>query len=195
MRYNVSEITSLIKDRRTIYPEQFSSRKVHKELIESLLNLAIWAPTHGLTQPWRFTVITENALVSLGEELANAYLEAIPKENQNEMKLAKLLNRPKKASAVIALILHREEGTKITEKDDFAALACAVQNMHLGATAYGLGAFWSTPKIMNHDRIRTFLNLTPEQECVGLFYLGYPEIEWPSGQRKPIEYLTNWKNA
>lgn len=195
MRFNVSEITALIKDRRTIYPEQFSDRKVHKELIEALLNSAIWAPTHGLTQPWRFTVITDDARVHLGEELAKSYMEAIPKENQVDSKMVKLLNRPKMASAVVALVLHREAGTKISERDDFAALACAVQNMHLTATAYGLGAFWSTPKIMNHANIRTFLELTDEQECVGFFYLGYPSIDWPTGQRRPIEYLTQWKNA
>ncbi len=193
MRFNVSEISALIKDRRTIYPEQFSNRAVHKELIEALLNNAIWAPTHGLTQPWRFVVISEDAKITLGENLAKSYLEAIPKENQSDAKLSKLLNRPKKASAVIAIILHREKDTKISEKDDFAAVACAVQNMHLTATAYGLGAFWSTPKIMNHPNIRTFLELTEEQECVGFFYIGYPENEWPSGQRRPIEYVTSWK--
>lgn len=193
MRFNVSEISALIKDRRTIYPEQFSNRAVHKELIEALLNNAIWAPTHGLTQPWRFIVISEDAKITLGEKLAESYLEAIPKENQSDAKLSKLLNRPKKASAVIALILHREKDTKISEKDDFAAVACAVQNMHLTATAYGLGAFWSTPKIMNHSNVRTFLELTEEQECVGFFYIGYPEIEWPTGQRRPIEYVTTWK--
>jgi nitroreductase len=193
MRFNVSEISALIKDRRTIYPEQFSNRVVHKELIEALLNNAIWAPTHGLTQPWRFIVISEDAKITLGEKLAESYLEAIPKENQSDAKLSKLLNRPKKASAVIALILHREKDTKISEKDDFAAVACAVQNMHLTATAYGLGAFWSTPKIMNHPNVRAFLELTEEQECVGFFYIGYPEIEWPTGQRRPIEYVTTWK--
>ncbi len=193
MRFNVSEISALIKDRRTIYPEQFSNRAVHKELIEALLNNAIWAPTHGLTQPWRFIVISEDAKITLGEKLAESYLEAIPKENQSDAKLSKLLNRPKKASAVIALILHREKDTKISEKDDFAAVACAVQNMHLTATAYGLGAFWSTPKIMNHPNLRSFLELTEEQECVGFFYIGYPEIEWPTGQRRPIEYVTTWK--
>lgn len=193
MRFNVSEISALIKDRRTIYPEQYSNRAVHKELIEALLNNAIWAPTHGLTQPWRFIVISEDAKITLGEKLAESYLEAIPKENQSDAKLSKMLNRPKKASAVIALILHREKGTKISEKDDFAAVACAVQNMHLTATAYGLGAFWSTPKIMNHQYIRTFLELTDEQECIGFFYIGYPEIEWPAGQRRPIEYVTTWK--
>lgn len=195
MRFNVSEITALIKDRRTIYPEQFSGRKVHKELIEALLNNAIWAPTHGKTQPWRFVVITDEAKITLGERLAESYLQAIPKEAQSDAKLIKLLNRPKMASAVIALILHREKDTKISERDDFAAVACAVQNMHLTATAYGIGAFWSTPKVMDHQHVRDFLELTDEQECVGFFYLGYPDIDWPNGQRKPIEYLTTWKNS
>lgn len=193
MRYNLSEITEIIRDRRTIYPEQFSTRKIHKEQIELLLNNAIWAPTHGLTQPWRFIVFQENALADLSETLGSIYISEIPKENQNDAKLAKLIRRPKQASAVIALILHREEDTKISEDDDFAALASAVQNMHLTATAQGIGAFWSTPGIMKSEKFARFLNLTPNQRCVGLFYLGYPEIEWPKGQRKPIEYLTEWR--
>lgn len=193
MRYNLSEITEIIRDRRTIYPEQFSSRKIHNEQIELLLNNAIWAPTHGLTQPWRFIVMQEHALTELSETLGNTYLNEIPKENQNDAKLAKLIRRPKQASAVIALILHREQGTKISEQDDFAAVACAVQNMHLTATAQGIGAFWSTPGIMKSDSITTFLKLSSNQRCVGLFYLGYPDIEWPKGQRKPIEYVTEWR--
>ena len=65
MKYNLSEITEVIKNRRTIYPEMYSTRKVHKEIIEDLLNNAIWAPTHGLTQPWRFTVFMEDSLKRL----------------------------------------------------------------------------------------------------------------------------------
>ena len=37
MKYNLSEITELIKNRRTIYPKFYSSRKVHKEIIEHLI--------------------------------------------------------------------------------------------------------------------------------------------------------------
>ena len=59
MRYNLSEITELIRNRRTIYPEQFSDRKVHLEQIELILNNAQWAPTHGNTQPWRFVVFAD----------------------------------------------------------------------------------------------------------------------------------------
>ncbi|AEA44917.1 nitroreductase family protein [Fluviicola taffensis] len=193
MRYNLSEVTAIIRDRRTIYPEQYSNRKIHKEQIELLLNNAVWAPTHGLTQPWRFIVFQENALVDLAETLGSVYLKEIPKEKQIDSKLAKLMNRPKMANAVIAIILHREEDTKISEDDDFAAISCAVQNMHLTATAQGIGAFWATPGIIKFDSFKNALGLTENQRCVGLFYLGYPAIEWPKGQRKPIEYLTEWK--
>lgn len=193
MRYNLSEITDIIRDRRTIYPEQYSTRKIHKEQIELLLNNAIWAPTHGMTQPWRFIVFQENALIDLAENLGSAYLKHVPKEKQNDAKLAKLLTRPKLASAVIAIVLHREVDTKISQQDDFGAVACAVQNMHLTATAQGIGAFWATPAVINSESFRVSLNLTEEQTCVGLFYLGYPSIDWPKGQRRPIEYITTWK--
>jgi nitroreductase len=44
------------------------------------------------------------------------------------------------------------------------------------------------------QQFREFISLTEQQVCIGLFYLGYPEIEWPKGQRKPIEYVTTWKS-
>jgi nitroreductase len=141
MRYNLSEVTAIIRDRRTIYPEQYSTRKIHKEQIELLLNNAVWAPTHGMTQPWRFIVFQDNALIELSEALGSIYLSEIPKEKQLDSKLGKLMSRPKMASAVIALILDREEGTKISEEDDFAAISCAVQNMHLTTTAQRISAF------------------------------------------------------
>lgn len=194
MRYNLSEITAIIRDRRSIYPEQFSKRKIHREQIELLLNNAIWAPSHGLTQPWRFVVLQDNALMQLSEVLGNAYLSETPKELQNDKKLIKLINRPKLATAVIALIVDREKNTKISEADDFAAVACAVQNMHLTATAQGIGGFWSSTNMVKTQQFREFVSLTEQQVCIGLFYLGYPEIEWPKGQRKPIEYVTTWKS-
>ena len=39
-----------------------------------------------------------------------------------------------------------------------------------------------------------FLKMAPNDKCLGIFYLGYPANEWPRGQRKPIEYLTEWHN-
>ena len=56
MRHNLSDVGALIKDRRSFAPEQFSARKVHRDVVEEVLRADIWAATHGMTQPWRFTV-------------------------------------------------------------------------------------------------------------------------------------------
>ncbi len=192
MKFNLSEITDLIKSRRTIYPEQFSDRKVHKEQIELILNNGLWAPTHGNTQPWRFKVFMEDGKNLLSQFLSKAYDEIIPIEKQSEIKRTKLMNRPLMASAVIAVCMKRQETEKIAEIEEIEAVACAIQNMHLTCTAYGLGGFWSTPSIIYHEKMNNFLNLESKDKCVGLFYIGYPSIEWPVGQRRPLEYMTEW---
>jgi nitroreductase len=192
MRFNLSEITELIRSRRTIYPEQFSSRKVHREQVELILNNAIWAPTHGNTQPWRFQVFMEDGRQKLADFLAETYLKTTPKEAQSDLKLAKLLSRPMKSSVVIAVSMERQKEEKILEIEEISAVACAIQNMHLSATAYGLGGFWSTPKLIYTSEMNNFLNLSEKDKCLGLFYIGYPEIEWPKAHRKPLEYATKW---
>lgn len=194
MRYNLSEITELIRSRRTIYPEQFSERKVHREQIELIINNGLWAPTHGNTQPWRFQVFTEASLQRLSSFLGETYLKLIPEAQQNDMKLAKLMSRPLKSSVVIAIVMERQVEEKILEIEEMEAVACAIQNMHLTATAYGLGAFWSTPKIIYSQEMNQFLGINDKDKCLGLFYIGYPSIEWPKAHRKPMEYVTKWIN-
>ncbi len=192
MRFNLSEITELIRERRTIYPEQFSDRKVHKEQVELMLNNAQWAPTHGNTQPWRFKVFMEEGRTQLSDFLSQTYLKLTPKEKQSDAKLAKLLTRPLKSSVVIAICMNRQESESIAELEEIEAVACAIQNMHLTCTAYGLGAFWATPKLIYTSEMNDFLKIGEKDKCIGLFYIGYPAIEWPEAHRKPIEYNTEW---
>lgn len=192
MKYNLSEITELIRNRRTIFPEQFSDRKVHREQIELILNNALWAPTHGNTQPWRFHIFMEEGLQRLSDFLGQTYLQLTPEQDQNDMKLAKLVARPKRSSVVIAVSMARQPEKRIPEIEEIEAVACAVQNMHLTTTAYGLGGFWSTPKLVYSQEMNLFLGIGEEDKCLGLFYIGYPAIEWPKSHRKPLEYVTNW---
>jgi nitroreductase len=192
MRFNLSEINELIRNRRTVYPEQFSDRKVHKEQIELILNNAQWAPTHGNTQPWRFHVFMDDARERLSDFLAKTYLELTPPDQQNDMKLSKMINRPLRSSVVIAVCMERQKEEKILELEEIEAVACAIQNMHLTCTAYGLGGFWATPKLIYHPKMNEFLGLGEKDKCIGLFYIGYPAIEWPKAHRKPLEYTTKW---
>lgn len=193
MKYNLSEITEVIQNRRTIFPEQYSERKVHREIVEKILNNAIWAPSHGMTQPWRFRVYMNDQLKDLSEFLSNTYKE-VAGENYDPGKFEKIKNRPLLSSAVIVVTMARDKREKILELEEIEAVACAVQNMYLTATAYGIGGFWATPKFIYSDKVNSFFELGEKDKCLGIFYLGYPkeEIGWPKSHRKPIEYVTTW---
>jgi len=193
MKYNLSEITEVIRNRRTIYPEFYSDRTIHEEQIETILNNAIWAPTHGNTQPWQFTVYLNEGKKKLSDFLCETYRQNT--DEISEKKYEKLKNRPLQAGAVIAVSLKRDKTDRILELEEIEAVACAIQNMHLTCTAWGLGAFWSTPKMIYTESMNKFLGIDSKDKCLGLFYIGYVKegYEWPKGQRKPIEYMTTWE--
>ena len=114
MRYNLSEINAVIKDRRTIYPETYSDRKVHKEQIELLLNNALWAPTHGMTQPWRFKVYMGDSKQKLAMQLLSCY-NNYAGEKAVEAKQKRTVLRVEKSSAVIAICMQKDPNNKIPE--------------------------------------------------------------------------------
>ena len=192
MRFNLSEVRDLIKDRRTIYPTQYSDREIHKEILEELLNNAIWAPTHGKSQPWRFKVYRKDSRNILSKLLISEYRTFVKEDDRKKAKELKMERRPLQSSAVIAIWMERPEEERITELDELFACACAIQNILLSATAHGIGSFWSTPKFIHTEGFRQRYGLKEKDRMLGFVYLGYPKEDWPKGQRKPIEYLTEW---
>jgi nitroreductase len=192
MKYNLSEISELIRNRRSIAPEKYTSRKVHKEIISNVLQNATWAPTHGMTQPWRFKVYMEEGLKKLSRDLPEFYKNASPADKFSPSKYERFKERPLQVSVIIMVCMVREPEKKVAEIEEIEAVACAVQNMHLTCTAYGLGAFWSSPGFIYKPEFTQYLGLNPDDKCLGIFYMGYPEGEWPKSHRKPLEYVTDW---
>ena len=192
MRYNLSEVIELIKDRRSIKPEAYTDRPVHREIIESILNSAIWAPSHGMTQPWRFKIFREDGLKTLGQGLEAIYKNTTPEGNFKQEKLDKLIVRTESVSVIIAICMERDPKNHIPEVEEIEAVACSVQNMMLHCTAHGLGSFWSSPNFCYTEEMKEFLKLGSNDRCLGLFYIGYPANDWPRSHRKPIEYICEW---
>lgn len=192
MKYNLSEINEVIRNRRTVSPSDFSSRKVHREIIENILTNGTWAPTHGMTQPWRFKVFHGEGMKKLADFIPGLYQRFAPEEKFSQKKFEKITGWMNSVSAVVFICMERDPNGKIPEIEEVEAVACAVQNMHLTCTAYGIGAKWSSPGYVYSDEMKSFLALGEEDKCLGMFYLGYPEIEWPKSHRKPLEYVTEW---
>lgn len=192
MKYDLSEIIEVIANRRTIKPEDFSDRVVHKEMIDKMLECARWAPNHGLTQPWHFKIFQGAGLERLGQFHADLYQESTPPENFKPKKREQLASRPVISSAVIGICMKRQEIEKIPELEEIEAVACAVQNMMLCATAYGLGTYWGTGGMTYSDQMKAFMGLGEKDRFLGFLYVGYPKIGWPTSQRQPMEYHSEW---
>ena len=115
-------------------------------------------------------------------------------EDFKQAKFDRLTTRPLMAGAVIVVSLKRDPNSKIPEIEEVEAVACAIQNMQLTCTAWGLGSFWASPGIIYKPEMNEFLGLDEEDKCLALLFVGYPkpDLEWPKSRRKPIEYMTTW---
>lgn len=182
-------LDELIRTRRTIKPPMMSDAEVSEPDLRAILENANWAPSHGLTQPWRFRVYRGEARNALADDLARLYQTAVPAADQKEGKADKLRQMPRRAPVVILVWMERQKIEKIRELEEIEAVACAVQNMHLTAAARGLGAFWSTPPFLYSPEMNEYLGIGEKDRCLGIFYVGHPaEPEaWPKGRRQPIE--------
>jgi nitroreductase len=193
MRYNLSEVKALIEDRRTIQPENFSNRKVHKEIIKELLDAAKWAPTHRYTQPWFFKVFVGDGLKTLSEFQSELFKEVKQGDAFDPQKYEMLKNRPLLASAIIAIGMKRDEDERDPVEEEIASVAMAVQNMKLLATAHGIGSFWASGGVTYWPQTKKWMGLGEKDKFLGFLYLGYPKEEWPrKTRRKPQEYYSEW---
>ncbi|MFT5595872.1 MAG: nitroreductase [Flammeovirgaceae bacterium] len=192
MRYNLSEVNELIRNRRTIYPEQYTERVVQRDMLETILTNGLWAPTHGKTQPWRFKVYTGEGRAGLSEKMLSLYKTLTPSGDFKEIKYERIGTRIEKTSALMLLSMKRTPETKIPEIEEIQAVSCAAQNILLTAAAYGLGAYWSSPKFLYTDEANVSFGLGKEDKILGLFYFGYPSGDLPKSHRKPLEFVTEW---
>ncbi|KAI9908232.1 hypothetical protein PsorP6_003553 [Peronosclerospora sorghi] len=74
------------------------------------------------------------------------------------------------SSFVVSICMKRQKSGKIPEWVVMCAVDCAVQNMRLMATAYNVGAYWSSgPPITMSQEMKDYLKLDEAGKCLGIF--------------------------
>lgn len=187
-----SSLTKVIRQRRTIKPACLSDRPIERVVLNEILENANWAPSHGMTLPWRFKVFMGPSRKSLADFLAETYKQLTDETTFKEKKYKAFQVNPTLAPVVIAIGMKRQASEKISEMDELLAVGCAVQNMHLTAASHGLGGFWSTNVAAVSDAMRDLMGLDSRDRALGLFYLGYPDGDWPEGSRPSTEAMVTW---
>lgn len=191
----LAQTSALLRHRRSIKPADYDpQRPVETGLVAELLENATWAPSHGLTEPWKFHVFTGAARTRLADCLQALYRQTTPAAEFREDKLQKMGDNPRLAPVVVACVLERGGNAKIPEIEEVEALACAVQNLMLSATAAGLACFWSSPPVLETAAFGAWLGQGTADRCLGLIYLGWPKpgLAWPRSARQPAAAKTLW---
>ena len=185
-------MNQLLRSRRSVFPDQFEKDSpIPDPIIREILENANWAPNHKNTEPWRFTVFTGAGLKKFAGFQAARYKETAGDRFRQD-KYEKLLNTPLLCSHILAIVLKRSTGVSIPEMEEIAAVACAVENIYLSVTAYGLGGYWSTGGATYDPGARDFFGLTGEDMLMGFFYLGKIRVPSVGGRRGSVQEKTTW---
>lgn len=188
------EFNTLIQSRRSIFPKDYTGEKVDDSIVRQMLENANWAPTHKLTEPWRFIVYTGEGRKKLAEIQASVYKEkTLADGTYKEERYQNLLTKPMDSSHIILLYMKRDEKKSVPEIEEMGATFCALQNMYLTATAYGVGCYLSTGGVTYFEESKKAFGLSPEDKIIGFFQVGIPKPELSlKGRRDSVDEKVNW---
>ena len=168
---------------------------VPKELVERILESAVHAPNHRLTEPWRFHVFTGKGRGELARVRAEiARLQAEAEGESEEMAAGRISRERKKAfrAPVVIAVFSKAGRDEVETLENYAACAAAVQNMQLTAHALGLATMWRTGSVVYHDRMRRFFGLEEGDTMVAHLYVGYPDMGERPRRRETAREKTTW---
>lgn len=186
-------VSDAIKNRRSIKPAKMNGKLIPDETVKELLKLADWAPTHKITEPWRFIVFPGDKAKAFALEHAELYRSRTPEHEFSQDKYEKILGNGKYVSHIIAAVMKRSKTVNIPEIEEIAATAAAIENLLIGASAAGLAGFWSTGGMTHKKEMKEFLKLDTDDIVMGIIYLGYCDSNHEGKRIIPLDQKIDWK--
>ena len=163
------DVDEAIRARRTL--KVFTPETIDRDVVRELLALAVLAPNHHETEPWRFWVLGPETIAKLAGATGDQ----------------KLL----RSQTAIAVGVVRNDDPAVAE-EDYAAVACALENLMLAARGRGLASFWRTPGVLDRPSFAGTLGIPPEVRPIGVLHLGHPGEAFPDTPARNAEPFTTW---
>ena len=161
----MSTLVELIQSRRTV--QSFTTEKVPSEILKKAVELGSYAPNHKLTHPWRFFLANE----SLRNDLAEIQVELkAAKSGPLSEAAANALRKKIKEEGALIIAGVKKNSDPTREKEDYASLACALQNMALYLWSEGYGSKWGSGKVIHHPKVYEALGESKDNFSVEAFF-------------------------
>ncbi len=188
-------LSHTIKSRRTTKPSDMNGKKIDNPIIEQLLELANWAPTHARTEPWRFIVYEGDAKKTFCVDHAELLKANTDHEKFTTAKYQKIIENGEFSSHIVLVYMKRTITNTIPVVEEIAAVSAAMQNILLGAEALHIACLWSTGGMAHHPSLKKYLGLGDEDIVMGLLFLGYSDAPAGVGKRNiPLEEKIVWRS-
>ena len=186
------QVLEAIRTRRSI--GKLTDVRPSRQEIETILDAGTWAPSHHVTNPWRFVVIAGDERQKFGEISARSKLERMEREGRSIAGEADVLIRKAfRAPVIIGVGVEPADRARIVEIEEVESGAAAVQNMLLAAHSLGLAAMWRTGDAAYDPQVRAYLGLSERGHVLGFIYVGHAAIEKERTEHVAYNQITDWR--
>lgn len=178
----MSNLTELVSRRRSAALFEEGAPGPDRATLEALIDLAIQAPNHRLTFPWRFHVVEGADREALGalwadEAVANGWA---PESNWDRER-AKLSRAPQ----VIFVGVVSDPDDAVRQREDQAATSAAVAQLLLLLEDAGFAGMWRTGRMVISEAIRVALAYQPSESIEAILYVGRRTSRTPPPRIRP----------
>ena len=174
--------------------KEFTDAEVSRRTIERLLDTAIWAPNHRLTNPWRFFVLEKGSRIrkQVAEIAWQTAYDGVANPNPERKKESADASKNRVLNAPAMMYAYSMPGpNEETTQENYASVCCAIHNMALASVAEGLVMDWSTGGISKLPGLAELLGADEDWAMVGALFIGEP-ISVPTSRREAAPSIVSW---
>ena len=200
---SATDLFPVIQQRRSV--RRYSADPVPHDLLQTLLQAAVWARSAHNRQPWRFAVVQgigpkEELAAAMGERLrADRLASGDPPETvaqDVERSRHALMHAPVLLLFCMSMkemdIYPDARRAQAERTMAIQSVALASQNLLLTAHAAGLGACWRCAPLFCPGTVRETLRLPADWEPQALITLGYPAKAGKLPERRALTKVVRW---
>ncbi|MGG4143448.1 nitroreductase [Paenibacillus algorifonticola] len=178
-------IAVTIRERRSI--RQFNDKPIATELLLQLLNDAVWAPNHGLREPWRFIAAERMEAKARLVDLMMESMSHLKRLKLMPGKMKQMMSQHYSKTPAFLIVVMKADKDAHKQEEDFAAVSCLIQNFQLLAWEQGIGMVWSTLECIHSPIFCEGLGVKPGERIVGILHMGYYDKIPKAKTRTPAE--------
>jgi F420 biosynthesis protein FbiB-like protein len=203
LTFITTDLRSFLQTRRSI--RRFKTDPVPDSIIQNILATATFAPSAHNRQPWRFVVITTEAVKqNLAEAMAIDFERDLIRDGLPPEKIEAQIKRSKEriTSAPVAILLcldMSEMDSYPDEKRQQAEQTMAIQSVAaaglqllLAVHAEGLGGVWACWPLFAQEVICKTLDLSNSWEPQAMFFIGYPSDLPKNKEMKDLQSMVTY---